>query len=344
MSNRLYDPLTLQAIGEVCREVGIKIVANQKFLDYILVESALQGLWNFLKSSSNELGSLHFAIRFNFDVGKGLEPLSVKRILDSLKKGENVFEVAHNLELVSTTNSLLDFAALSNYSKDENCLLIYRMNESEAMVFSAGIIVKQINIFSPKAAPSTIKKFSKNYRDYKISIIDFHTNRTLHNQHSNHWANKAKRVLEGGLTEKIFHENLWNWLDEHLEGAFVISNPKKVTQDETDLEIKAIGGDYYLIEVKWLGKNKSGTTYGEPKIVEAIGQVKNYLDVERDILEATLVIFDGRPLEQYDKMVHIDEAPRCWKEIDTCLSEKLPEKGKALVLFLENQNASTRPR
>ena len=59
---------------------------------------------------------------------------------------------------------------------------------------------------------------------------------------------------EGANDCRSLRNNLQNWLEEHLNGAVVQGGVKKVTNDETGIEIRVHGeSKFYIIEVKWLG-------------------------------------------------------------------------------------------
>jgi hypothetical protein len=116
---------------------------------------------------------------------------------------------------------------------------------------------------------------------------------------------------------------------------------RKLSTDKTDIEIIKHGGDTFLLELKWLGKNQK-STYPLSKLTEAFDQVQNYLDTDPDVLEATLVVYDGRDLVEYEKLIFIEQESGNWKEIKECETKKMPYRGTAFIFHLINETASKR--
>jgi hypothetical protein len=135
---------------------------------------------------------------------------------------------------------------------------------------------------------------------------------------------------------------LTNWLIDNLSAKKINFKVKKISTDETDIEIVKHGGDTYLIEIKWLGKNEGNTEYDENRVAAAFDQIKNYLDVDKDVLEVTLVVYDGRKAEEFNKFSCIRSEDGNWKEINECKARKMPLKGTGFLFLLISETASIR--
>lgn len=143
-----------------------------------------------------------------------------------------------------------------------------------------------------------------------------------------YWSDKHNRILKPGRTEEIFQLSLFEWLQLYVFGGQPKIETKTNAGDRTDIDIYAYNeGIHYIIEVKWLGKNQSGTTHGLERIIEGVGQIKTYLDRDAGVNEACLVCYDGRVESEHLESSQVDE-------------RLIPFKGCFKVMFLESESAS----
>jgi hypothetical protein len=198
----------------------------------------------------------------------------------------------------------------------------------------------------PLRGPVLRKKTARYAYDYKLSIIDHYQEHMRHpGNFSDHWSDKDKRILrhEPIPTEKIFHDNLWSWLDQNIEGGIVLGGRKMVSNDETDIEIRLFSEPiFYIIEIKWLGNNGHKYDHSVSRLAEGIVQSNEYLQRDPNATEVCLVVYDGRSVDEFNALKAIDEQPRQWKRICECDTEKLSPRGDGYVFFLESAAASKR--
>lgn len=346
---RKPSPEMAEALGAVCRDPAVKIAALSPDLDVEIVSSCLSQIWLFLKDNKSELGELGYILELRFgECPVEKKQLSSQYILDCLNQGTNVIKINDNLDTLGFSNiEVLGVPEISEYSRSNQCCVIHIINGIDFRIYHNGSAVKDMNINNLFSQSLTTKRHSRQASDYKESIINHYHNRIRFAQFSTHWdppGDREKRILHGERkTEMIFHNNLWNWLEENLN-ASVYGMVNKLSSDQTDIEIRAREPKFYIIEVKWLGTNSSNTTYSWDRLESGVTQVKNYLDIEPQCLEACLVTYDGRELEEFRKLEECDGEADQWKEFRKCNTKEFPPKGKGLLFFLESQTASIRNR
>jgi hypothetical protein len=168
---------------------------------------------------------------------------------------------------------------------------------------------------------------ARSCRDYVLSIDD-HSKKELIFKMDKYWANKQNRILKRGETEKIFQMELFDWLLRHLYDGRPIIEMKTNVGDRTDIDIQGYEcGQHYIIEVKWLGENESGTTHGNERIIQGIGQICTYLERDISLNQACLVCYDGRTEERNNRESSVDQ-------------NIVPVKGIYKIIFLESESAS----
>lgn len=344
------SPELLAAITNVGNDPAVKIVAELPTLNVAYVEQAINRVINFLRSTRGDLGAVEYILQLDFDDSASQNTLLTAQAVSQFTAiSANAIVLSPDMHIVRSYR--LHTTApevLASHSREQRSCLIHVMNSSDIMIYANGFIVKHLNLLSPFAPPAPIKRFSRHAVDYKMSLIEFYKQRVRFFQNSQHWdppGDASKRVLCRQLgrqkTEMIFHKNLWGWLEENIVGAAVFGSVKKLSEDETDIELRIMGGGLIIIEVKWLGTNGK-TPYGESRLRDGIVQIKNYLIREPSTNEACLVVFDGRDLDKFRLLEAKEEEQDQWKMVRHCLSEEVPTRGSCLVFFLESETASKR--
>ena len=338
-----YPPEILLEINRVCKEPCLEIFNSFPEEDLLIddIEDFLKRIYAFIAANYNDLGSVEYLLKLNFS-DKGENVLNAGYILKEKSNNKQLYEIDHQLNTINSIilNDLSD-TLLCKHTRDTNSVILFVLNGLDTKLYCRGMIVGEINALNPGALPKINKRLGRSARDYKYSLKDFYKERVRNNV-TKHWNDPSKRILLGGKTEDIFQFNLCNYLQENINAARIIPKVKKISQDETDIEIIEHGGNSYLIELKWLGVNTTGTPYNETRIRDSFSQVKNYLEIDKEVIEATLLVFDGRTFAEYNKLVSIDEEVGHWKEIRECMTEVLPLKGKGFVFFLISESASQR--
>lgn len=337
----------VEAVAAVCKDPAMKIVAISTHLNFEVVSNLIYQIWSFLRNNHDTIGESEYLLEIQFvKCPAKAKQLDAQYILNCLQKGANIIKINHRLRVLGLSNlDALSAPAISDYSKTNQCCVIHVINGLDFRIYHDGLIIKEMNVNNPFSQPLTAKKYSRQASDYIQSIIDHYKTRIRFAQFSSHWAppgSREKRILHGERkTEMIFHDNLWNWLDENLD-AIVYGMVNKLSKDQTDIEIRGRGKPlFYILEVKWLGSNGK-TSYSWGRLSDGITQVMKYLDIEPQCLEACLVTYDGRELGEFRKLEECDGEADQWKEFRKCDDAEFPPKGKGLLLFLENETASIR--
>lgn len=337
------SPEIIKAISRVCRDTATKVILELG-LEHDLISLCLEKVHDFIRNNQHALGAMEYVLKLDFLGSTSAHDLTVSSLLESLGAGANIIIVDKDLKITGLdTIPSTAASSLSDYSKSNACCLIHVFSGVEMVIYANGLIKSELNALRPLRGPVTHKKTAKHGDDYILSIHEHYQKRIRYpGIFSDHWEDRLNRVLRRTpkKTEKIFHDNLWGWLNENLNCAVVSGNVGKVTGDETDIEVSIYGEPrFYIIEVKWLGTNGS-TTYSESRLRDGIDQVKQYLERDLDATGACLVAYDGRDIEKFEELGCCDCASEQWKEISTCQTAVLPPRGKGFVFYLESQSAS----
>lgn len=336
-----YAPDIDDKIDAICREMSFIIMTDHPELDITIIEDFLDQLLNFVKDNFQELGAKEYVFTLNFEDESTLNILSKDLIQTEQIAGNKHYTTNRNLSILETSRlENISNSEIAKISKTNKAVLILVHNGIDVTIYSNGVPIGERNLRHPTAAPVLNRKFTRRAEDYKISLIDFYKEKVRTNL-TNHWHIPKKRILLGGKTEDIFQDALVEWLMDNLSAKKINFKVKKISTDETDIEIVKHGGDTFLLELKWLGQNQH-SNYTISKLRDAIEQVENYLESDLEVLEATLVVYDGRKLEDFEKLAFIEGESGNWKEIKECESKCLSFRGKGLVFHLVSETASKR--
>jgi hypothetical protein len=127
-------------------------------------------------------------------------------------------------------------------------------------------------------------------------INDHFINCIANEKNLRYWSDRRRRILLVGpdKTEKLFHHSLYWWCVHFIKDALdVYGEAQSMGQDKTDITIVTELGSI-VIEVKWLGRNQSNTTYLQVRIEEGLRQVAEYLQRNSRLIKGYLVIYDAR--------------------------------------------------
>lgn len=341
MGTYTYSPETKAKINMLCSDCAVAIMMDFPDQSLEMIDALLKAIMHFIKDSFANLGAKEYIVVFDFNSAvKGVK-LDEKIIASETRSGNNLFILNKDLEVLSVEKfDNISIVSIAKYSKTNQCALLLVHNGVDISVYSKGIPIEQRNLNHPAAQPVINKKFNRPAEDYKVSLIDFYKEKVRTNL-TNHWHDPKKRILRGGQTEEIFQYALVQWLMDNLSAKKINFKVKKISTDETDIEIVKHGGDTFLLELKWMGKNEN-STYSLTKLTAAFDQVENYLESDLEVLEATLVVYDGRNLVEYNELVFLEEESGNWKEIKECESKKLSFRGTAFVFHLISETASKR--
>jgi hypothetical protein len=194
-----------------------------------------------------------------------------------------------------------------------------------------GKVINQGDMVWPGSDPKPRSKWHRPISELPLILGDHMDNQVIGEKMVDYWADKQNRILlcpRKKPTESIFHRALFRWLREYVADAVrVYADATNLGPDKTDIVVVRVTGDH-VIEVKWLGKNEAGTTYGRKRINEGIAQVTLYLNQETDYVCGHLVVYDARPLSVHQKQ----------SKYDNRLRHELCQPPH--ILFLESEPAS----
>jgi hypothetical protein len=313
-------------LHDTVSDTSVELAANLSLPIYDL-QNWLYEFCTRLNNIYTSCGSIVMAFIVDLEASGAinLDAINTQQLVDA---GKEVV-IINRKHSFSISNDLVtaDEIEIGNYG-EKHCNIIYRLEGEILKVYINGRYKKRINIAHPiSKAEVRFSKHSRSCRDYKLAIDD-HSKMRLVEIMDTYWCDKQKRILKPGKTEEIFQLSLFEWLQLHIFGGQPKIETKTNAGDRTDIDIYAYNeGLHYIIEVKWLGENKSGTAHGIERIVEGIGQIKTYLDRDVGVNEACLVCYDGRIESEHLGKSQIDE-------------RIIPFKGCFKVIFLESESAS----
>jgi hypothetical protein len=180
--------------------------------------------------------------------------------------------------------------------------------------------------------------------DYRLAVRDHYRLNVKYWQETDHWADRNNRKLRSRhgsctKTEHIFHRSLARWLEQHLDGN-VKSKPQDSTGDEPDIQIIALGGRVYLVEIKWLGCTEKNSKNGLDWLKDGLGQISQYLLKQANTNWGSLVVYDGRKKEEFLALTCKEELEEGCRMLENCKGVAVPIRGDCMVFFLESKNAS----
>lgn len=337
------------AIDHVCKDVGTKIFTQLGAeIDWSLdkISSAFDTWLEFILSNPQKMTSISCLFCIQLDNNTTGEKLVGTNYKELIKHGFNIYTLNQESRIVNKeiSDDDIDDVFSSNFSMNNTKSIIIQVeNGVSYRVWFQGLLLASKQVLNPVLATPSTSKYTLDANQYQESMKQCYEKKfRLSGGINSIWEDKGNRILKSGKTEALFHDPLYEWLDLNLSRAKVVGNVKKISDDETDIEIVSLNtGHIYLIEVKWTGTNgKSSPAVGVIK--NAIQQVKNYMEQEDDLTEACLVNFDGREFEKFNELEAIDEKPHFWKIKKKCKGQELPDNALGIVFYLENETASKR--
>ncbi|RBP75539.1 hypothetical protein [Marinobacter nauticus] len=267
----------------------------------------------------------------------------------SISKGNGMFRVNKDLGLINTETSPKTLSDFSLKLSSENKFGVMVSKGSYINEILGGMPINEFDAidghknlpFKGTITPRSMDSFIQLLYDHKANRID-------DEKGFSYWIDKAKRTLRSDTkyhTEWIFQRDLFWWLDNFLtDKADVIAEPSGLGQDKHDIRVITTDGRRFVIEIKWLGKNINGTTYGRDRINEGLEQLKIYLDKDSKFYCGYLVAYDGRSLDKHKSESKWDEDHRhdlCEQpEIIFLKSETPSKEAERLVREAKNDPAN----
>jgi hypothetical protein len=220
---------------------------------------------------------------------------------------------------------------ISQYSKGRTGKLIIFIDAFYMDTHYNGINIfqyKNINYFELK---KDISKRALSIIDYRILISRHYDERLNQESAVSYWANKKARKLRNS-PEKIFHKDLYSYLQEYVVDASVnaeLSN--NGNSDRLDIYMEEFNTSRgYIIEIKWIGMSQSNTSYSHQDMCNAFTQLNIYIKNNPKSQKGILVVYDGTdaPIE-----ISCNTESLCYK------IDKNP-----IQIYLESKSASVKAK
>lgn len=192
--------------------------------------------------------------------------------------------------------------------------------------------VHDLNLESPGDTPSPRAFVRRRVQELPAVVEEHYRTCLLDEAHLPYWEDRRNRILHaevaGRRTEHNFHQSLFWWLRATLLDHTTVYSPKGLGQSEVDIAVVTTNGTVY-IEIKWMGKNSSGTTYGRAAIDVGLHQVHAYLEHDQDCYCGHLVVYDARSSKEHETNSSHDASirhPRCHEPIVQFLQSETPSE------------------
>ena len=289
----------------------------------------------FLRKAATFIKSNHLQLRHTpymlvLDTSGTTAPvLTIQQVIHNCGLGNCLFFVNEDLRLHRAEHGKADISSCSKLTREKNAFAILAA-DTYVYKWLRGIAIDEGDITGTHKDPLVGSKWHRPITDFDGLLADHRDNVITNEQGVQYWSDKQKRVLLKGQqgTEEIFHRALYWWLNHFVSNRLkVYGQPKGLGQYAMDIVVVTVAGSC-LIEIKWMGKNESGTYCGQDHINEGLAQVKLYLDAEEDCICGHLVIYDGRSMDDHKSKSTYNDQLRHAK----CTTPK--------ILFLESDTPS----
>lgn len=344
--NRALKIIAGNQVFEACRETGIEQIELMKF--YNSLDNLLRK-----KIPYGDIGELFvFALVFvpgwkkwdtkDFNLFEG--DVFVSRIKADLFHKSNVLFVNCYGDVVSQDEGqfVRDYVEAQELSNNKYAIVFYIEHRAIHLIVKGRSIFythdilqsNRIGARTPRTLPA---------REYRQLIQRQYDEEVYGEKGIKYWENKAGRILKDN-PEIIFHGPLWSYLVQYTpDGIPDRETTISGTANRTDVRIVDLTNwALYIIEIKCLGKTKSGAAERSDEWANAgLQQLNKYLHDEERSTMGTLVLYDGRKEDNdinwctdIDCHPHYDKSPmRFYLE-----SESASVKAKRIVRNLKKKS------
>lgn len=287
-------------------------IAGQLMLPEIDIHKWIETLFQIFLDFYTKYGNrqLVFIISESLFQQESSDQLQADTLWGFVSKGCECFtiDLEHRFCLSEPNSSELE--DVCDYCHINKALAIHVLGDGISLYNKEGRSISFYNFVHPQVNKRSRHSLNaRSYRDYKL-VIEEQGPKQLVNKIDEIWADRNKRILIANRkTEKILQNFLAKWLDENISDARVIAEVGKISGvDRTDIElISPNTGDHLIIEVKWMGKNASGSSHDITRLEVGVRQVCTYLDREPSALEGCVVCYDGRQESEKSVLFTLDE-------------------------------------
>lgn len=146
-------------------------------------------------------------------------------------------------------------------------------------------------------SPSTFKSLDEALEFYETNVAKTTSCHIL----KEIWNDSQRIKIISGSSESIMRDSLCQFLRHRLLGIKEVM-PEQNVNEKNPVDIKVFWNyskHIAFIEIKWLGKSVSNTTYSQSRALEGAKQLADYMDdyngqIPNNVAKGYLVVFDAR--------------------------------------------------
>lgn len=290
----MLDQYRIKKILEKPAQKIFTKIATSNLLD---VNTFLHKLYTFLTSLEyKELRDKKvFILSVSSDIKESTSEKLFDKLINMLPK-YNYFQIdfKENIDIYQNLNiNTLD--DIQDYSEDFPELIFFYIEGFSIEIINEGVFLKIYNnVNDMKREGRNKNKYSLPVSDYRILTKNHFEEHIINEKKLVYWDNKSKRLLKKS-PENIFHKSLYAYLDINLANGRVdceLSN--KGGNDRLDIQLVSFDTEeVYILEIKWMGKSCTTTSYSKTDMENAFGQLNIYLENNSDACKGALVIYDA---------------------------------------------------
>lgn len=301
-------PEQTQALRAVLASSSPKVTSALR-IDQPSVEQFIEKATELVAGTNHILPGQRYCLALSKTPGTGA-PLTPLVLRQRLQEGNRFVRVDSSLRVVEALPSPVLLPDATDRTTSEQSFEIV-VHDKLMYHMLLGRLINEMEASSGSTA-NPVTRWRRPFADIEGLLKDHVDNYIAREQGPRYWFNKAERILltEPDGTEYIFQNALYWWLRTFVSDSVdVYAEPTGHGQDKTDIIVTTFDGKY-VVEVKWLGRNQKGTTYGEPRIQEGVEQVAIYLTNDARLVWGYLIIYDGRFQDDHQNKRSYDEAQR----------------------------------
>lgn len=257
----------------------------------------INDLYCFLTSEQykNIINKEPFILILKEHINDSIQNISFKELNTFLTK-YNSFTLNFKNEFEKTEQiSVDDFNILDDYSEQEpSSIFIYIDYYCVEFIHKGYIIKRYSNIHDIKKEARGKNKQALPISDYRLLAENHFREHVLNEKKLAYWDNKSNRILKKS-PENIFHKSLYSYLDINLANGRVDSElSNKGGSDRLDIQLIDFDTEkVYILEIKWMGKSSTGTSYSKKQMEQAFDQLNIYLNNNPEAAKGAIVIYDA---------------------------------------------------
>lgn len=284
-------------IKKIFEKPTLKIINFLPTQEVLEVDSFINNLYGFL--TSQEYKNINHKEAFLLTIDTKVTNANSKKIFNELIKlipqyNNFIINFKEEIKEFETINND-SFNDLEDYSEEHLDTIFFYINHFCIEIIYNGMIIKRI------ANVNDIKKMarSKNsdllkVEDYRLLANNHFKEYVLNEKKLTYWDKKSDRLLKKS-PENIFHKSLYSYLDINLANGRVDSEvSNKGGNDRLDIQLVDFDTEkLYILEIKWMGKSITSTSYNKKDMENAFKQLNIYLNNNNNAIKGALIVYDA---------------------------------------------------